>query len=131
MVQLFNFVAVMKRLLVILTSLLCFLLGYTQKTGKINNCITLGQVPQTALPVCGTRGLSQSSVPIFSTSNLVVPGCSDGSSVNYTDKNPFWYKFTCYASGPLSFVITPNNPGDDYDWQLYDITGRNIQDVYI
>jgi gliding motility-associated-like protein len=120
----------MKRLLVILTSLFCFLLGYTQETSKSNSCITLGQVPQTALPVCGTRGLSQSSVPIFSSSNLIVPGCSDGSSVNYTDKNPFWYKFTCYASGPISFVITPNNLGDDYDWQLYDITGRNIQDVF-
>ncbi len=126
----FNFVAVMKRWLVILMSFFYVWTSTAQQSLKINNCITLGQIPQTALPVCGTRGLSQSSVPIFSTSSLVVPGCSDGSSVNYTDKNPFWYKFTCYASGPISFVITPNNPGDDYDWQLYDVTGRNIQDVF-
>ena len=113
-------------LILLLFCQLCF----GQRTAKTNSCITLGQVPQTALPICGTRGLTQVSVPIFSSSNLVVPGCSNGSSVNYTDKNPFWYKFTCFASGPISFVITPNNLGDDYDWQLYDITGRNIQDVY-
>ncbi len=37
--------------------------------------------------------------------------------------NPFYYAFTCYRSGSLQFVITPNDPLDDYDWMLFDITG--------
>jgi gliding motility-associated-like protein len=58
-----------------------------------------------------------------------VPGCSGGID-DYIDKNPFWYKFTCYQSGTLGFLITPNNPDDDYDWQLYDITGRRPEEVF-
>ena len=44
--------------------------------------------------------------------------------------NPFWYSFTCYTSGTLGFLITPKNLGDDYDWQLFDITGHNPSEVY-
>lgn len=46
--------------------------------------------------------------------------CNDG--VPYSAKNPYWYKFTCFKSGTLSFVIDPNTNSDDYDWQLYDVT---------
>ncbi len=48
----------------------------------------------------------------------------------FTDRNPFWYKFTCYQAGTLGFTITPNDLGDDYDWQLFDVTGRNLNEVY-
>ena len=47
-----------------------------------------------------------------------------------TDVNPFWYKFTCFQSGTLGFLITPTDSREDYDWELYDITGRNADDVY-
>jgi gliding motility-associated-like protein len=95
------------------------------------SCTTPGQTPSTAFPVCGTTTFQQSNVPICYSHNLYVPGCSGGAgSANYQDKNPFWYKFTCYTSGTLGFVITPNNLGDDYDWQLYDITGRNPDAVF-
>ena len=94
-------------------------------------CTTLGQTPSSALPVCGTATFTQNNVPICSTTSLFVPGCSGGaSSTNYENKNPFWYKFTCYASGTLSFAITPNTPSDDYDWQLYDVTGLNPDEVF-
>ena len=64
--------------------------------------------------------------------NLYVPGCSIFGDPNseYANKNPFWYKFTCFTSGTLAFVIIPNSPLEDYDWQLYDITGHNPDDVY-
>ncbi|RYG04210.1 MAG: T9SS type B sorting domain-containing protein, partial [Chitinophagaceae bacterium] len=42
----------------------------------------------------------------------------------------YWYKFTCFESGTLGFLITPENLNDDYDWQLFDITGRDPADVY-
>ena len=60
--------------------------------------------------------------------DLFVPGCADGAG--YANKNPFWYKFTCYVSGTLAFVITPKDLADDYDWQLYDVTGLDPNQVF-
>jgi gliding motility-associated-like protein len=85
-----------------------------------------GQLASTAFPVCGTNVFNQSVVPLGSTTSLQVPGC-DGL---YPDVNPFWYSFTCFTSGTLAFVITPNDLSDDYDWMLFDITGRNPNDAY-
>ncbi|MGZ8510131.1 MAG: gliding motility-associated C-terminal domain-containing protein [Chitinophagaceae bacterium] len=93
-------------------------------------CTTLGQTPSTAFPVCGTTTFKQDNVPLCNTNSLYVPGCSGNGNANYENKNPFWYKFTCYVSGSLGFVITPNDLGDDYDWQLYDVTGLNTDDVF-
>lgn len=94
-------------------------------------CTTRGQTPGSALPVCGTQPFEQKEVPICSTGGIGVPNCPNGGvgNVQYLDKNPFWYKFTCYESGTLGFLIKPNNSGDDYDWQLYDVTNRNVNDV--
>jgi hypothetical protein len=94
-------------------------------------CTTPGQTPSTAFPVCGTSTFQQTTVPICATHSLAVPGCSGGAaSANYQDKNPYWYKFTCYQSGTLGFLISPIDQGDDYDWQLYDITGHSPDEVY-
>src|SRR6476659_2191148 len=99
-------------------------------TAKSQVCTAPGQLPSTAFPVCGTTTFQQTTVPICSTHDLFVPGCSGTGGALYRDKNPYWYKFTCYASGTLGFVITPKDLGDDYDWQLYDITGHNPDDVF-
>lgn len=93
-------------------------------------CTTLGQTPATAFPVCGTSVFSQDSVPICSSNNLFVPGCSGRDGADYANKNPYWYKFTCFVSGTLGFVITPKDLTDDYDWQLYDVTGLDPNQVY-
>jgi len=92
-------------------------------------CTLLGQTPSTAFPVCGTDTFSQSTVPICTNNAIYVPGC-DNVAVPYSDKNPFWYQFTCFTPGTLGFLITPNDLADDYDWQLFDITGHNPNDVY-
>jgi len=91
-------------------------------------CTTLGQTPSTAFPVCGTTKFDQNNVPICRSNDLFVPGCPDGAG--YANKNPFWYKFTCYVSGSLGFIITPNDLTDDYDWQLYDVTGLGPDEVF-
>jgi hypothetical protein len=95
-------------------------------------CTTLGQNPSTAFPVCGTSVFYQDSVPFCNSEKLYAPGCSifGDTSTYYSNKNPYWYKFTCFQSGTLSFIITPNGPFEDYDWQLYDVTGHNPDDVY-
>ena len=93
-------------------------------------CTTLGQTPATAFPVCGTSVFSQDSVPICNSNNLFVPGCSGRDGADYANKNPFWYKFTCFVSGTLGFEIMPKDITDDYDWQLYDVTGLDPNEVY-
>jgi gliding motility-associated-like protein len=96
---------------------------------KAQSCEALGQNPATAFPVCGIKVFKQSTVPLCQTSNLYVPSCS-GDGNDYQNKNPFWYKFTCYQSGTLGFVINPDSLDNDYDWQLYDITGKNPNAVF-
>ena len=93
-------------------------------------CTTLGQTPSTAFPVCGTTKFEQNNVPLCSTNSLFVPGCSGNGNANYENRNPFWYRFTCYVAGTLGFVITPKDLTDDYDWQLYDVTGLDPDQVF-
>lgn len=93
-------------------------------------CSTLGQTPQSAFPLCTKDTFFQSSVPICTNKRLTVPGCPPATG-DYADKNPFWYRFTCYQTGSLGLLITPNNIQDDYDWQLFDITGiTDLNAVY-
>ena len=107
--------------------ILLLFISFLVKNSTGQMCTTLGQNPSTAFPVCGTSSFSQSSVPICG--NRTVPCPCPGSL--FTDKNPFWYKFTCFTAGTLGFTITPNNTNtEDYDWQLFDVTGHNPDDVY-
>lgn len=110
----------LKKLFLYIFILLAAQQGYTQ------TCTTLGQNPSTAFPVCGTTVFSQGTVPFCGGRPIPCPSCPRGP---FSDKNPFWYKFTCFTSGTLGFAITPNTP-EDYDWQIFDVTGRNPDDVY-
>ena len=100
------------------------------KTGTSQVCTALGQNPRTAFPVCGTSTFNQTVVPICSTTDIFVPGCQNTTGTQYQNKNPFWYKFHCYQAGTLGFLVTPLDLGDDYDWQLWDITGLDANAVY-
>jgi gliding motility-associated-like protein len=90
-------------------------------------CPNPGQNPASAFPVCGSSVFEQQTVPLCDGSVIPTPYCR---SYPYYDVNPYWYKFTCFQSGTLGFLITPRNIQDDYDWQLFDVTGRNVNDVY-
>jgi gliding motility-associated-like protein len=102
--------------------ILCTLFNFTL-AGQ--TCVNLGQNPNTAFPVCGTSVFKQTNVPTCG--GVILPQSYCGP---YPDKNPFWYKFTCFQSGTLGFLITPNDLSSDYDWQLYDITGKDPMTVY-
>ncbi len=106
----------LKTLLYLLTFFLLFK-GHAQ-----GGCTVHGQTPATAFPVCGIKNFVQASVPLCT--NHLVPGCGT------EDKNPFWYRFTCFESGTLGFLITPKDLNEDYDWQLFDVTGHQPEDVY-
>ncbi len=91
-------------------------------------CTNLGQNPTTAFPVCGSTVFKQTSVAICGTKLIPTPCTANGSI--FQDKNPYWYKFTCFKAGTLGFEILPSNLSDDYDWELFDITNRDPNDVY-
>jgi gliding motility-associated-like protein len=90
-------------------------------------CTAPGQNPATAFPVCGTSTFTQNSVPICGGRQVPAPTCN---TYPLADVNPYWYKFTCFQAGTLGFRISPAANSEDYDWQLFDITGRNPNDVY-
>ena len=95
------------------------------------SCQRPGQTPQSAFPVCGTRNLTQTSVPICDGRILRLNFCGTvDPDTDYEDKNPFYYKFTCFQAGSLGFTIVPNDLDDDYDWHIFDVTGRNVNDIY-
>ncbi|MEO6315046.1 MAG: hypothetical protein ABIU63_13020 [Chitinophagaceae bacterium] len=109
--------------------LFLFFVGKTYAQ-RPQGCSTLGQTPATAFPLCTRDIFVQTTVPICTNRTVLVPGCS-ASNASYADKNPFWYRFTCFQTGTLGFLITPNNLNDDYDWQLYDVTGiTDLDAVY-
>jgi gliding motility-associated-like protein len=92
-------------------------------------CTQLGQNPTTAFPVCGTSNFVQQSVNICGDRRVASP--CNGGGITVTDKNPYYYKFTCFRSGTLGFTIRPNTPQtSDYDWQLFDVTGQNPNVVF-
>lgn len=107
--------------------LLCFV---TRDAVAQSDCTAIGQNPSTAFPVCGTEVFEQHSVPVCGYRFIPGPDCNTPGDFNHQDKNPFWYKFTCYTTGTLGFVITPLDLDEDYDWQLWDITGHNPEEVY-
>lgn len=107
-----------------LLSLISVTLVWLSLAGQ--NCTQLGQNPNTAFPVCGTSVFKQDVVPICGGVSLP----SNNVCQAFPDKNPFWYTFTCFQSGTLGFLITPNDLASDYDWQLYDVTGKDPTHVY-
>ena len=45
------------------------------------------------------------------------------------EQNSVWYVFTVQTSGSLCFTIMPVDTLDDYDWALFDLTGRSCADI--
>lgn len=109
------------RILFLLLALAAWVTGFPQR------CPNPGQNPATAFPVCGTSVFEQHTVPLCQGTLLPSPQCRADA---VSDVNPYWYKFTCFQSGTLGFLITPKSLSDDYDWELYDVTGKNPNDIY-
>lgn len=110
-----------KLTITILTALLLF-----QTVAFAQPCSLPGMTPSSAIPVCGTTPFRQEQVDNCTGSPIAVRGCS----ISATSDRAFWYKFTCYQTGTLGFLISGLNASDDYDWCLFDITGRNPNEVF-
>jgi gliding motility-associated-like protein len=120
----------MESKLILLYPFFFLLFANIAKTQAQTICTEIGQNPSTAFPVCGTKVFSQESVAICGGLPILGPPCNGANDGGHTDINPYWYKFTCYKAGTLGFKITPKELLDDYDWQLFDITGHQPNEVY-
>jgi hypothetical protein len=81
-----------------------------------------------AIPLCGGIYSEETSPP--GTGNIYE---FTGTCNANTETMSLWYTFTVQQPGELSFILTPNNELDDYDWGLFNITeggcaGINAQD---
>jgi len=94
--------------------------------GKAQTCTLPGMTPGNAIPVCGTSVFHQSNVDNCTGLDVAQTGCS----VGITSSSSYWYKFTCFQTGTLGFLISGISSTDDYDWVLFDITGHNPNDVF-
>lgn len=44
--------------------------------------------------------------------------------------NSVWYTMTIQSDGLLNFSITPNDPTDDYDWAVFNLTDATCADIF-
>jgi uncharacterized protein (TIGR02145 family) len=56
--------------------------------------------------------------------NNACPLCMDG------EINDVFYIFTVQTSGVFRFTLTPNNPNNDYDWELFNMTNATCDQLY-
>jgi len=109
--------------------ILFFIFGISKITTGQPPCSTInGMTPQTAIAVCGTTVFNQPNVDECFGPQISGAGACGGPNDSH---NAYWYKFHCYQSGTLGFLITPVNLNDDYDWELFDVTGlTDLNQIY-
>jgi gliding motility-associated-like protein len=90
------------------------------------NCNGKGQTPSFAIPVCGTKTFSQPLVANCPGNKIA----SNSSCTIYRSDASYWYKFHCYQSGTLGFIIDGVNVNDDYDWEVFDVTNVDPNKVF-
>ncbi|RZM21067.1 MAG: hypothetical protein EOO88_34380, partial [Pedobacter sp.] len=91
-----------------------------------------GQSPSTAINVCTTDTLSQGAVAACTPQHVPFEaqyGCVNYNPLDYYTGKPMWYKFHCYGTGTFGFYLKYQT-NDNYEWQLYDISNRNPNDVF-
>jgi hypothetical protein len=97
--------------------------GYSQLPPTVQDCA--GAIP-VCQPVYSTilsyTGHGNVYPEIHNTS--VCPLCMDG------EKNDVFYVITVQNDGILRFKLSPNNPSNDYDWELFNMTNAECSQLY-
>jgi gliding motility-associated-like protein len=91
-----------------------------------------GQTPMTAVAICSSDTISQGTVAACTPQYVPYVGqytCVNYNPMDYYTGKPMWYRFHCYTDGTFGFFLKFNT-NDTYEWQLYDITGHNPNDVF-
>lgn len=105
----------------ILALFVAWILAYAPATAQSHqDCVD-------ALPVC------QSSItigsPTLGTGNVPSEINAAQSCLPNGERNGVWLLLQVQNSGDLSFVISPTDPAADYNWSLFDLTGRTCADL--
>lgn len=81
-----------------------------------------------AIPLCLN---TYSTTAAYSDEGFIQNEINPGSSCLLSgERNDVWYTFTTYFFGTINFTITPNNPTDDYDWAIFNLTNNVCADIY-
>ncbi|MBK8506444.1 MAG: hypothetical protein IPL46_32155 [Saprospiraceae bacterium] len=111
------------RVSTIIFFLSCTSSSYAQKP-TIQDCLG-------AIPIC-TEVYVEINAPTGSGNySNEINGFNDGGiSCLDDERNSIWYTFTVNKSGNFGFILTPNEPSDDYDWALFDITDATCAEIF-
>lgn len=90
-------------------------------------CTFPGQTPVSAIFVCSSETFTITT-PTYCGQTNVPTACTDGGV--YQNLNPNFFRFGCYIPGTLGFTITPGDASANYDWQLFDVTSTNPDDIF-
>ena len=107
----------------------CFLLllcSFSVNAQQPCSDFTPGGSAQSSISLCAASGFSQTNLPDCTGPFLPIGGCPDP----VTSNKSIWYKIHCYSAGTFGFLITPKNAGDDFDFQVMNITNKQASDVY-
>ncbi|MEL6945729.1 MAG: hypothetical protein AAFO82_23990, partial [Bacteroidota bacterium] len=105
--------------LIIVAGLLLLCLNLSAQTPTIQDCLG-------AIPICE---------PIYHEDKVAngegnYPNeISNAISCLADERNAIWYTFTVNETGDFGFILTPNDPNDDYDWALYDLTNADCEEI--
>lgn len=80
-----------------------------------------------AIPICQNVYTQLNS---YSGSGNIPSEITSGlSCLGAGELNAVWYTFTVQQPGNVCFTITPNDPFDDYDWAVYNLTSASCTDI--
>ena len=85
----------------------------------------MGQLPSNPFPICGVGVFRQLVLPKGSGESIDITGCG-----KLKTPNPFYYSITCYSSGKLGLLINPLDSFENFNWELFDLTGHDANEIY-
>lgn len=83
---------------------------------------------QGAIRVCDWK--FQQASPFSGTGNVPNEINPSISCLGTGEKNSVWYTFTTQSGGDVNFTIRPNNPSNDYDWAVYNLSNAACSDIF-
>jgi len=104
--------------------LLCLVNTIKSQTPTVQDCLG-------AIPICA-QIYSETTSPSGSGNypNEINGTSQGGICCMDNELNSIWYTFTVNQSGNFGFTLTPNNPIDDYDWAMFNITNGSCEDIF-
>ena len=82
-----------------------------------------------AIPVCQNLFVQTNSYQLEGNNPLEINGFL--SCMLLGERNDVWYILTVQTDGELAFTLTPQSSDDDYDWAVYNLTGRNCSEIFL